>query len=88
MQSSDSRRVAHPANAHPAKLGVDAKAGTVKAEATPYPWRLHSSQALSEEVEAAACPWRAQPRRKQKVGVEAGQRLVSNTEAMVMEAAS
>lgn len=83
MQSSNGRGVAHPA-----KLGVGKKAGTAKTETAPRPWRLHSSQAVSSEAETAASPWRVQPRRKQKVRAEAGQRLASNTETMVMEAAS
>lgn len=58
--------------------------------AVPYPWRLHSSQRVSEGTEASACPWRVQPCREQRrFGPRQGTALTAETTvATVTEAIS
>lgn len=69
MQRSNELRAVDPTN-------IEVRTPRTRAE--PYPGRLRSSRRVRDEAEAAACPWRVQPCRKQ--GRKPGVSKVSTAE--------
>lgn len=79
MQRSNELRVADPTNM---------EVQTPRTGAEPHPWRLRSSRRVRDEAEAAACPWRVQPCRKQRRRPGVGKVSAADTGAKATEAVS
>lgn len=67
---------------------VESGLGIAEIKAAPRPWRVGSGQRASEEADVAACPWRVQPRRKQRRRAGVVQETGLDTAGVVEEAAS